>query len=324
MTRHKFTGLLATAAMVLAGAAAVQAQEFPRSDTTMVVGWPAGGAADRTARLLADFVSRDLDRSVVVTNIPGAGGSTGVRSVTGADPHGYVIGLTGASIIPQAYMNANAPGLDEIEPIVFIGPDPGAVQVRADTGIETLDQLFEELRADPGSIINGNDNPGGYSFILASLIEQNFGVEFTKISYQGYAPTIAAIMTGEVMSTTLPVVQLIEQHKAGDIRILGVTGDDRHFYAPEIPTFKEQGYDLVSGDWFIIYGPKGMPEEVKAFWEERFLDALGDPDLLQAAQNQGITIAPRDAEGAAEFVALQDETVYPILDAAGLVEVRRK
>jgi tripartite-type tricarboxylate transporter receptor subunit TctC len=322
--RHAFTSLLAAAAIALTGATAVTAQDFPKSDTTMVVGWPAGGAADRTARLLAEFVSRELDRSVVVTNIPGAGGSTGVRSVTGADPQGYVIGLTGASIIPQSYMNPNAPGLDEIEPIVFIGPDPGALQVRADTGIETLDQFFEVLRADPGSIINGNDNPGGYSFILASLIEQNFGVEFSKVSYQGYAPTIAAIMTGEVMSTTLPVVQLIEQHKAGDIRILGVTGEERHFYAPEIPTFKEQGYDLVSGDWFIIYGPKGMPAEVKAFWEERFLAALSNPELLESAKNQGITIAPRDAAGAAEFVALQDETVYPILDAAGLVEARKK
>ena len=321
--RLKVSGLL-TVGIALASMAGVQAQDFPRSDTTMVVGWPAGGAADRTARLLAEFVSRDMDRSVVVTNIPGAGGSTGVRSVTGADPQGYVIGLTGASIIPQSYMNANAPSLDEIEPIVFIGPDPGAVQVRADTGIETLDQLFEKLRAEPGSIVNGNDNPGGYSFILASLIEQNFGVEFSKVSYQGYAPTIAAIMTGEVQSTTLPVVQLIEQHKAGDIRILGVTGEERHFYAPEIPTFKEQGYDLVSGDWFIIYGPKGMSAEVKAFWEERFLAALGNPELLEAAKNQGITIAPRDAAGAAEFVAQQDEIIYPILDAAGLVEARKK
>lgn len=303
---------------------ALHAAEFPVEPITIVVNWPAGGGQDTAARLIAEWASKHATVPIVVSNVTGAGGANGIRHAAEAAPDGYTVGIMGSSFVARNYMNENATSPDQIDPLVFFGPDPGALEVRTDTGITTAQEYIDALKADPGSIINGNDAPGGSSYIVATLFEKTFDVEMTKVPYQGYAPTVAALMTGEVQSATLPVHQLADQHKAGDVIILAVAAEDRHFLAPDVPTFKELGLDFVAGDWRALFLPVGVPEDRKAYLEKLFMDTMSDPAFKEAAQKAGFMVTPMSSADTAAWVAAADEAVYPVLLDAGLVTTNKK
>lgn len=300
------------------------AEDFPADPITIIVNWPAGGGQDTSARLIAEWASKKADVPIVVSNVTGAGGANGIRHAAEADPTGYTIGIMGSSFVARGYLNANATPIGDVSPLVFFGPDPGALEVRADAGINSVEEYIAKLKAEPGSIINGNDAPGGSSHIVASVFESTFGVEMTKVPYQGYAPTVAAIISGEVQSATLPVHQLVDQHKAGDVKILAVAAEARHFLVPDVPTFKELGFDFVAGDWRALFAPNGVPEDRMAYLETLFMETMSDPAFQEAAQKAGFMVTPMPADATKDWILAHDEAVYPILLDAGLVKANMK
>lgn len=316
-------GVVALAA-ALSTAPTLAADSFPNGPITMVVNWPAGGGGDRAGRLLAQYGEKYAGVPIVVNNVAGAGGSTGVRFLADAKPDGQTVGIIGSSVIAQQYINPTAPAASTLRPVAFFGPDPGALEVRADTGIKTLDDFVAALKANPGSLKNGNDAPGGWSYVVAALIEKATGTKMTKVPYQGYSPTVAAIMSGEVQTATLPVHQLVDQAKAGDINILAVTAEDRHFMAPDVPTFRELGIDLVAGDWRAIFAPAGTPDDIVAKLQTIFMDTLNDPEFQAAAKTAGFVILPKDAAATAAYIKAFDEAYYDVLESADLVRANKR
>jgi tripartite-type tricarboxylate transporter receptor subunit TctC len=131
-------------------------------------------------------------------------------------------------------------------------------------------------------------------------------------------------MAGEVDSATVPVPDTVEQHKAGKLKILGVSATERHFLAPDIPTFREQGFDVVVGAWRCIAGPKGIPEDRLRFLETNVIAALKDPEFQNKAKQAGFVVAPADAKATYERWQADDAELYPILLDAGLVKARQK
>jgi tripartite-type tricarboxylate transporter receptor subunit TctC len=318
------TLLAGTALVVSALAVPAGAQTLSCNPLTVVVNFPAGGGQDRAGRLVADFAQKRAGTPVVVTNATGAGGATGVRAVADAKPDGCTIGVMGAGTVAQQYLNENATPLEKIDPFVFFGPDPGALEVRADTGFTSVQLFVDRLKEKPGSVRNGNDPPGGISHIVASLLEKKLGVRLTKVPYQGFAPTVAAMLSGEVQSATLPVHQFIDQHKAGTVRILAVAADERHFMAPDVPTFKELGIDFVAGDWRALYMPVGVPAEQRTKLENLMMDTLSDPAFKEAAQKVGFMITPKRSSETMALIKQSDAEMYDALQEAGLVKVPRK
>ncbi|MCZ7659488.1 MAG: tripartite tricarboxylate transporter substrate binding protein [Xanthobacteraceae bacterium] len=316
--------MIAAAAGITMSAIGAGAQDFPSQPITLVVNWPAGGGMDRAGRLVAEFAKKRVKVPITVINVDGAGGATGVRHTAEAKPDGYTVGILGASIVASQYINANANAIGDIDYLAFFGPDPAALQVRADANIDSVKAFVEKLKAAPNSIKNGNDAPGGVSHVAAALLESKLGVKLTKVPYKGYAPTVAAMTSGEVQSATLPVHQFIDQHKAGTVRILAVMSEQRHFMTPDVPTFKELGFPLIAGDWRVLYAPKGVPAERKAFLEKLFMDTLSDPEFQEAAKKVGFVITPKNSAATLEFVKEADKDLYPILDEAGLVKARKR
>jgi tripartite-type tricarboxylate transporter receptor subunit TctC len=120
------------------------------------------------------------------------------------------------------------------------------------------------------------------------------------------------------------VPDTIEQHKAGKLKILGVSATERHFMAPEIPTFREQGFDVVVGSWRCIVGPKGIPEGRLRFLEKNIIAALKSPDFQAKAKQSGFVVQPGDAKATYQRWRDDDAQLYPILLEAGLVKARQK
>jgi tripartite-type tricarboxylate transporter receptor subunit TctC len=314
----------AVAAMTLAAATPAQAQTFPTEPITLVVAWPAGGGSDISMRLLADALSKQIKVPVVVLNKPGAGGAIGHREIATAKPDGYTIGMFSSGGIALPYLNAQANTFDELQPIAFYGEDPNALQASNASGIGSLKEYVERARANPGKLKNGNDQPGGSSFIAIALYEKMLSMKVTRVSYAGFGPTVIGVMAGEVDSASVPVPDTIEQHKAGKLKILGVSATERHFMAPDIPTFREQGFDVVVGSWRCIVGPKGIPEDRLRFLETSILAALRDSEFQAKAKQAGFVVAPGDAKATYQRWKDDDVQLYPILLDSGLVKARQK
>jgi tripartite-type tricarboxylate transporter receptor subunit TctC len=316
-------GSLAAAALV-ATAPSLSAQTFPSEPITFIVAWPPGGGSDVSMRILADALSKQLKVPVAVLNKPGAGGAIGHREIVNAKPDGYTIGMFSSGGIAAPYMNAQANTIDEMQPIAFFGEDPNALQASIKSGIGSLKEYVEHARANPGKVKNGNDAPGGSSYIAVARYEKQLGIKVTRVPYGGFAPTVTALMAGEVDSATVPIPDTIEQHKAGKLKILGVSATERHFLAPDVPTFREQGFDVVVGSWRSIAGPKGIPEERLRVLETALIAAMKDPDFQARAKKAGFIVQPGDRKVTLDRWKADDAALYPILLEAGLVKTRQK
>jgi tripartite-type tricarboxylate transporter receptor subunit TctC len=184
-----------TAGLTVAGSPGSQAQTFPSEPITLIVAWPAGGGSDISMRLIADALSKQIGVPVVVLNKPGAGGAIGHREIVNAKPDGYTIGMYSSGGIALPYLNAQANTFDEMQPIAFFGEDPNALQVSNASGISSLKDFVDRARANPGKIKNGNDQPGGSSYIGARST-RSAQREAHQVSYAGFGPTVIGLMGG--------------------------------------------------------------------------------------------------------------------------------
>jgi tripartite-type tricarboxylate transporter receptor subunit TctC len=320
MRRH-WLRLVVVGLALLALAPSAPAQEkFPSREITLIVPWPAGGGSDISMRLVAEHAQKAFGVPVVVVNKPGAAGAIGHRETANAKPDGYTIGMYGAGVVAQQYMIPNPVKIEEFQPVVFFGAEPGALSVRADTPWKTLKEFVEAARAKPNSVKNANDPPGGASHITAIVLEKKLGFTLSKVPYQGFAPSVGALLAGEVQAATVPVPDVIQAHKAGQARLLGVTAEKRHFLAPDVPTFKEQGFDVVYGSWRLIAAPRGLPADRLRVLEEKLLATLNDPEFVARANKAGFTVAPMGAAQTAAFLKQDDTLTYQIFSELGLVK----
>jgi tripartite-type tricarboxylate transporter receptor subunit TctC len=315
--------LVAAAGLALSTGPAM-AETFPDKPINIVVAWPAGGGHDTVTRLVADYLAQELPVSIVVNNVPGAAGANGVRQVEEAAADGYTLGVMGLHATAQSYMNENATDLAKIEPLAVINIEPAALAVRTDTGIDSFEAFLEFTRTQPGAMVNGNDSPGGFSYLNAAFIENTFDIELTKVPYQGYAPTVAALVAGEVMSATLPVPMLADLHEAGTIKILGVAAEERHFRVPEVPTFAEMGHDYIVTDYVMVFGPAGIDAERRATLEAALLAAMSQDSFKERGKTMGLMLNPGGAEAAGALLRTMDDLIYPVMKDADLVTVRAR
>lgn len=307
----------------LASAAAV-GQQFPGKPVTLVVPWPAGGGSDILMRLIADASSGPLGQPIVVVNKPGAGGSLGLREVASAAPDGHTVSMIATGFIAQQYANLNAPGLAEYDIVAYVGTDPAALSAGAGTGWKTLSDFVNAAKQAPGKYRNGNDQPGGSSYLAIALMERALGVKVVRVPYAGYAPTVQALLSGEVHTATVSVPDMVDHHKAGKVRILAVAGDERHAMAQDVPTFKEAGFPIVTGTMRAIVAPKGLPADRLAKLENAFLTAMKSDGFRQKAGKGGFSIVPRGSKEATDLVRRMDADMYPVLVEANMVKVRQK
>jgi tripartite-type tricarboxylate transporter receptor subunit TctC len=300
------------------------AQGFPTGPITLIVPWPAGGGSDIAMRMVAEAATKTFGVPVVVVNKPGAGGSLGTRDIATSAPDGYTIGMEGMGILARQYSVPNATLIKDVQPIVFFGSDPGALTVRTDTGWKTVEDFVKAAKANPGKIKNGNDDPGGSSYITIAVFEKALGIKVNRVPYKGYAPTVAALLAGEIQTATVPVPDVFEHHKAGKVRIIGVSDTQRHFAAPDVPTFKQQGFDVIYGSWRTILGPKGIPADRLKILEAKLLEAMNDTTFQDRARNAGFAVGPMGTQETMARWAKDDAMIYPILEEAGLVKFNKK
>lgn len=299
--------LLTAAAVVIASVASAQA-EYPERPISMIVAYSAGGGTDIAARTLAPFIEKHLGggASVVVLNRPGAGGEIGFTELAQAAPDGYTIGFINTPNILTIPIQREARySLDSFAPIANVIDDPGAFSLLPTSEIRTFDDLIAYAKANPGKVTYGSTGLGSDDHLAALEFERMTGVELKHIPFPGNADVRTAVLGGHIMMASMNISETIADVHEGTLHALGQMSHERWAGAPEIPTFKEQGYDVVMGSMRGIAAPAGVPAEVIERLEVALKAAVDDPEFQEKATQQHLALAyTASADYLAELTSL--------------------
>ncbi|MCC6780656.1 MAG: tripartite tricarboxylate transporter substrate binding protein [Hyphomicrobiales bacterium] len=281
--------LLVAAVVVLAPVHARAA--YPERVITLLVPFAAGGPTDIIARILSVALSKSLGQSVVVENRGGGGGNPGMAMVARATPDGYTLLVTSTSIAvnPALYKSLPYDSLKDFQPICELVNAPNVVFVRADSGIRTIADLVARARTD--SLNYASPGAGTKSHLTGEELKLRGGFDMVHIPYRGAGPATMAVVEGTVQvgsSALAPVEPLV---KDGKLRALAVTGAQRWYSLPDVPTMIESGFPGFISDTFnALFAPVGTPPEIIARLARDSQAAMQAPAAREQARRAGFEI----------------------------------
>ncbi|MGD8114391.1 MAG: tripartite tricarboxylate transporter substrate binding protein [Sphaerochaetaceae bacterium] len=294
--------------------------EFPTRPVQYVVGWSAGGGSDIVSRVLCAEAEKFLGQPITVVNHSGGSGARSYTEIANAPADGYVIGNTTGTISTHVFMGNLDFGHEAFVPVMTINSDPGAIWVKTDAPWETLQDLIDDLKANPESITIASSNPGSITRFGTLLLEKAAGVKF-KIASQagGESAGPGLVAGGHVDACQAAPVTAKSLYEAGEIRPLGVMDTERVAAFPEIPTYKEQGYDITIYNMRQIIAPKDTPDEVVDILYQAFKKAANSDKYQNFMKDSGSTPLDWDPEKSREFLIEQDKQFKQYITDAGLL-----
>ncbi len=291
--------VLIGAAAAMAPAAATAQPRYPTRPIEMIVAFPAGGGTDIGARSVARFMERHLGEGarLGVINRHGAGGEVGWTSLAQSRNDGYTIGFINApAIVSMMIEKQTRFTLDSYDPIGNLVYDPNVVIVHKDSAFNTLADMINWARANPGALTIGTTGAPGNSEHLALLqVQIKANVTFNHAPFGGTAPLKTAVLGRHVPVGTMSISEALQDMREGKIKILGLMAEQRHRWAPEVATFREQGIDVVAGSWRAIVAPRGVAEPILAQLREALRKAVADPEYVAASEQALVALAYLDA-----------------------------
>jgi tripartite-type tricarboxylate transporter receptor subunit TctC len=275
----------------------------------VIVPYPPGGGVDTMARVVLPAVQAKLPGArFVVVNRAGAGGQLGWEAAFAAAPDGYTLAATSVPALVTYPMERTV----RYRPLDFtfianVVDDPGGLFVRADSPLRTLADLIAAAKARPGALSYGSTGIGSDDHLLVIGLEDRAGMPpMTHAPFNGMAPLGTALVGGHIDIGAFNMSESLALLQAGRIRSLGQAARARWSGTPEVPTFAEQGQDMVSGATRGIVGPPGLPAEVAQRLEAAFRAAMAEPAFVAETQRLGLPLAPRiGAEFRGDVVALE-------------------
>ena len=257
---RKATTLVAGAVLAFGAHAA-----YPDKPIKLVVTWPPGGSADAVGRQLAVALGAGLGQTVYVENLAGASGNIGNGSFVRSPADGYTLLLatsTTNSAAPNLFAKLPFQPINDFAPIALAAVAPSVLVVRASSPYQTIKDIVDAAKAKPGKLSYGHAGLGTTVHLAAEMFKDRAGVFVVDIPYPGSAPAITDTIANNVQFIVDTSGTLLPYHKAGRLRIIAAMAEAREKIAPEIPTAREAGYDLIAGTYNLLAAPLGTPPEV--------------------------------------------------------------
>ena len=323
---HPHGGLSRRSALQLltVGATSVAFPAFanwPDKPIKLVVTFPAGGASDIVARVIAEQLSRKLGSPVVVDNKPGAGGSVGGLLVTQAPADGYTLMLSNStpiSIGPFALEKQPYDPVEGFTHVAMIGTAPCVIMATPSAPIKTIADVESQARK-LGRLDFGSGGPASIGHIYGELMKKSMGVNLVHVPYRGGAPMTTDLISGIIPIGIDVVTAYVPYFKSGQLVPLAVTSAVRSPLVPDVPSVVEFGYrKLVLDNFFGISGPPKMPADVVARLNAACNEVLAQADIKKKMLDLGITTAPGSVGSFTGFVKDQVATLAPAVKGAGV------
>jgi putative tricarboxylic transport membrane protein len=319
MIARKFVAALGTCAVVLGGAA--MAQDYPSRSIEFIVPFAPGGGADVSQRAFNKFAEPIVGFPLVINNKPGAAGTTGWAEMVRADNDGHTLSIATPpfNIIP-ALVKPNETGytLDQFTNICVYAVVPDVILVRRDSDFDTLEDLVEYAKENPKRVAAANTGTLGADFMTTLLIETATGIEMSQVPFSSGALALQAMVGGTtdvmVASTLYAVAQ------SDSLQALAIASGERDPLIPDVPTFLELGYDVVSERLRVLSGPPGLPEHVVSYWADVCEQVTSNPEFQAEMDTIGQPAAYHGPQEAEAMIGRMVSDIQAIVDMHGLAE----
>ena len=310
--------------LLAAGAAALALPAraaWPDKPIKIVVTFPAGGASDIVARVMAEQLSQKLGQAVLVDNRPGAGGSVGGLLVTQAPADGYTLMLsnsTPVSIGPFALEKQPYDPVEGFTHIALIGNAPCVVMANPKTGLKTFADL-EAMARKSGRLDFGSGGPASIGHIYGELMKASLGLNMVHVPYRGGAPMTTDLIAGVIPVGIDVLTAFVPYFKSGQLVPLAVTSANRSPLVPDVPSIVEAGHrNLVLDNFFGLSGPPRVPADIISRLHAACNDILAQSAVKQKMAELGITPSPVSQPAFSAFVKEQVGQLAPTVKAAGV------
>jgi tripartite-type tricarboxylate transporter receptor subunit TctC len=291
----------------------------------MIVPFPPGGLADLVARPVAEAMSRELGQPVVIENKPGAGGGIGMGLAAKAKADGYTVlmALASLTVIPEAdALLGRTPmfALNDLRPIARFTADPTVLAVRADSPWKTAQQFVDDVKKRPGAVNYGSSGSYGTMHVPMEILSQNAGLKMTHIPFTGAGPAVVALLGGQIDAVSTGPATVLQQVKAGKLRVLAHWGSSSLAALPDVPSFKDAGYSAEYAQWSGLFIPKDTPEPIAQRLRAAARVAAQDARVKEIILNAGSPVQYQDSPDFEKYVQLDATRMSAVVKRIGKVE----
>ena len=326
MDRRSFVIGTATSAAALAAGRASAQDAYPSHAITMISPFPPGGVSDTITRPLDAALEKVLKQPVVLENKAGAAGAVGAQYVAQAKPDGYtllthIVSISGFEAVDKLFGRTPKFTNASFIPIARIIADPIVLIINADLPYKTLKDLVADAKANPDKVIYSSSGLYGASHIPTALFAKAAGdLKMRHLPTNGGGPAVTAVLGGNVNFFMSPTSIALSQIRAGKVRPLAVSSAQRVKVLPDVPTFKELGYNLEYYFWVGIFAPKGTPQQAIKVLRDGLDKAAHSKEFLDAIGNLGQELAYMDQPEFEKFWAADAKRQEDAINSIGRVQ----
>jgi tripartite-type tricarboxylate transporter receptor subunit TctC len=294
------------------GAGPAHADIYPAMPIQLIVPFAAGGPSDVVARVVGGLLAKELKGNVVVLNKPGAGTAVGMQALAAAKPDGYTIGLATSSLISNKYMGLGFTEYTKFAPLALLLNSPAALVIKTDGALRSMRDLVQRAKAQPNTITIGNTGAGGTWELMGMMMKDIHQIHFISVPYNGGAPLSVALLGGQIDAGIQSVSGWASTVQTGKLRFLAIASDQRDRVFATVPTFKEEGVDLVYGFWTGFLAPKGMPAEIGKKLSDTLVRISTTAAFQEFANKIAVNVETKAASDFESFLKIEDERINSI------------
>lgn len=309
--------VLAAAALALLLPFGAPQAAYPEKAVSFVVPFPPGGRTDLMGRLVTQHLAKHLGKPAVVVNKAGAGGVLGAKEVAGAAPDGYTLGIFSTAVVTAQYTVPTPTDLKDYAAIAVVNIDPMALAVKADAQWKTLKDLVEYGSKNPGKLRVGMI-PGASAQIFAASFANAAKLQVVYVPFKGDSDGVAALAGGHIDVHVAVPVSYKALSEAGKVRMLGVAADKRSSMHKDLPTFRENGVDLVIGSFHAVFAPRQTPASVLQTLAGAIDKTMREPELMKQMEASSLGYANMGPKETAAYLAQQDAVYRGVIEAVGM------
>ncbi|SCB72612.1 Tripartite-type tricarboxylate transporter, receptor component TctC [[Bacillus] enclensis] len=323
MKRFGFVLIICVMALMTACSSSASGdKEFPSKNIEIIAPASPGGGWDLTARSVQK-VLRDndiVDKNINVINKPGGGGEAGWKYLEKKDAHHLAI--NSSLVLTNKLLGQSDLSHEQFTPIATLATEWQALAVPVDSKYETASELLDQMKKDPKSLKIGV-GPGLGNDDHLSIVQaaSEKGIDPTKLDflvYEGGGDVVTALLGGHVDAVTTSLSEVKEQHLAGKLKILAVSSEERLEGLDEVPTWTEEGVDMVFPHWRGIMGPGDMTEEEIAYWDEKIGEMVKTDEWKKMLENNDWDDFYKDSKETKEFMKEQEKLYSDLVESSGL------
>jgi tripartite-type tricarboxylate transporter receptor subunit TctC len=309
MHRALLGSLLAVSASV---ALATEHGNYPEKSVNYIIPFGPGGESDITARHQQSFFKKLFNEDLVISYKPGGGGAVGWSQLNGMKGDGYTImGINLPHIIIKPNQKDVGFTTEDIAGVYIFHYTPDALVVEADSPFQSVQDLVDYAKENPGKLTLSGSGKGTANHLAQVSFDKMAGIKTTYVAFKGTGKAVTALLGGQVKAEW-GYTSVGAKHE-GKVRLLAVAMEERHPKFPDVPTFKELGFDMVSGAYRGIAVPKSTPEPIRAQLSDMIARINADPEFRERMENDGMALLD---VGYADYAAFVEQKAKGYLEAA--------